>query len=121
MDKGLYTKLNLEANRLSEILIRRDGISVERLPDAMEDQIASGDRLLTAQTLTKLSYRIGDLRRAMEKLEEDTYETCDDCDEEIPLKRHAAVLEAVRCTKCQDVVDQRRQTVDRLPLYVTKQ
>lgn len=117
MDTGLYTQLKSEADRLSVVLMRRDGISVERLPDAVEDQIASEDRLLTAQALTKLTYRITEFRRAMEKIKDGTYALCDDCEEEIPLKRHDAVQEAVRCTVCQDVLDQKRRKAEHLPPY----
>jgi RNA polymerase-binding transcription factor DksA len=113
----MNTQLASQVETLSGILHRREGILADRLPDAVDNQIASEDRDIQGQYLTGLSYKLKDTIRAKEKLTEGTQACCDDCDGEITEKRRDSVPEAVRCTKCQDVVDQRRSNISKPAPY----
>jgi DnaK suppressor protein len=65
-------------------------IAVERIT-----QVAAHDRL--QQTLA-------DVRRALAKLDDGTYGTCDSCGEPIPPQRLEARPWALRCVRCADMV-----------------
>ena len=86
----------------------REGISIERSPDAMEDQLAAESRNLSAETLNLYSRRSSDTRLAISKLNNGTYGFCEECDEEISPRRLTAQPEAVRCILCQGKHDRQR-------------
>ena len=55
----------------------------------------------------KLSVLLPRAERALEKIADDTYGICDDCEEEIPHARLALIPAATTCVKCQEVHDVR--------------
>lgn len=109
---GISALLNAQLQSLMGEVSQREGISVERLADALDDQIASENRSITAQTLTGYSQRLLDTVRALEKIKEGSYGLCDECDEPIKENRLKAVIEAIRCLKCQDKHDLQRRQLD---------
>lgn len=109
---GISALLNAQLQSLMGEVNQREGISVERLADALDDQIASENRSITAQTLTGYSQRLLDTVRALEKIKEGSYGLCDECDEPIKENRLKAVIEAIRCLKCQDKHDLQRRQLD---------
>jgi len=55
----------------------------------------------------KLNVLLPRVERALEKIDEDTYNICDDCGEEIPQARLDLVPAAVTCVGCQEAHDVR--------------
>lgn len=58
--------------------------------------------------LLKIEKVLPQLERAVEKIIEGTYGSCDDCSNTIPEKRLAAVPGATRCTPCQTLFEDSR-------------
>lgn len=58
------------------------------------------ERLATTATARSLSVSIADIDRALEKLEEGTYGSCDQCGNEIGEARLEALPASNRCVDC---------------------
>jgi RNA polymerase-binding transcription factor DksA len=69
-----------------------------------EDVNASDETGLTA-FLDRESNLLRDVRFALRRMDEKCYGTCLHCEEEINVKRLAAVPWAAYCLKCQDIAD----------------
>ena len=77
--QAIRTALYAQQAQLESVLRHhREGISIERRPDAMEDRIAAESRNLSAETLNLYSRQLSDTRLAISKLNAGTYGFCDD-------------------------------------------
>ena len=70
------------------------------------------DREMDASVREQIERRLGDVERALEKIEDGTYGVCDDTGENIPKGRLEAVPEAIRTVEAQ----QRFETERRPPV-----
>ncbi len=100
----------LEAKQaeLVEALRRRDGITIEKAADALDEVRLAADRELMIHTLDRESLRLREIRAALARIEEGTYGICLGCEEPIPKKRLDAVPWAAYCVRCQEAVDAQR-------------
>ena len=105
---------------LREELVRiREGVAADErdLGEAEGDtQLDSGDlsqdmftREMDASIGEQVERRLGDVDRALEKIEEGTYGVCDDTGEEIPKGRLEAVPEAIRTVEAQQSFERERR------------
>lgn len=105
---------------LREELVRiREGVAADErdLGEAEGDtQLDSGDlsqdmftREMDASIGEQVERRLGDVDRALEKIEEGTYGVCDDTGEEIPKGRLEAVPEAIRTVEAQQRFERERR------------
>ena len=67
------------------------------------------DRALDATVEEGIERRLGEVERAMQKIEEGTYGVCDDTGEEIPRGRLEAVPEAIRTVEAQQRFERERR------------
>jgi DnaK suppressor protein len=67
------------------------------------------DREMDASVGEQIERRLGEIERALEKMEEGTYGVCDDTGEEIPKGRLEAVPEAVRTVEAQQRFERERR------------
>ena len=67
------------------------------------------DRELDATVEEGIERRLGEVERAMQKIEEGTYGVCDDTGEEIPRGRLEAVPEAIRTVEAQQRFERERR------------
>lgn len=67
------------------------------------------DREMDASVGEQIERRLGEIERALEKIEEGTYGVCDDTGEEIPKGRLEAVPEAVRTVEAQQRFEEERR------------
>jgi DnaK suppressor protein len=67
------------------------------------------DREMDASVGEGIERRIGEVERALQKLEEGTYGVCEDTGEEIPRGRLEAVPEAVRTVEAQQRFERERR------------
>ena len=58
------------------------------------------DRLMQVEAYDQLQAMLADVRRAQNKLEEDTYGTCDRCGNAIPPERLEILPWSVLCVRC---------------------
>lgn len=67
------------------------------------------DREMDASVEGQIKRRLGEIERALEKIEEGTYGVCDDTGEEIPRGRLEAVPEAIRTVEAQQRFERERR------------
>jgi DnaK suppressor protein len=67
------------------------------------------DREMDASVGEQIERRLGEIERALEKIEEGTYGLCDDTGEEIPKGRLEAVPEALRTVEAQQHFERERR------------
>ena len=69
----------------------RDAITVERSADQLEEIQAASQRALAVCNLDREFNQLRDARAALRRIQEGTFGTCRECDEDIHPKRLAAV------------------------------
>jgi len=83
----------------------RDGITVERSADQLDEIQAASQRALAVCNLDREFNHLRDARAALRRIEEGGFGTCQECDEDIHPKRLAAVPWAAFCIRCQEAAD----------------
>jgi|SRR5579871_4861821 len=84
---------------------RRDGITIERSADQMEEIQAASERALAVLNLDREFNQLRNAQAALRRIEEGNFGTCQGCDEDIHPKRLFAVPWALLCIRCQEAVD----------------
>lgn len=92
---------------LAPRLRERDGIAIEKTPDALDEVHLATERELMTRNLERESKMLREVRSALERIQQNTYGTCLNCDEEIGLKRLKAVPWTPLCIACQEQEDRR--------------
>ena len=100
-------KAILEAKQaeLSGSLRNRDEIVIEKAPDALDEVQQMGEREIAVRNLDRDSGMLRLIRRALARIEHESYGVCLHCEEDIPLKRLKAVPWAAFCIQCQERAD----------------
>jgi RNA polymerase-binding transcription factor len=97
----------LEAKKaeLSGSLRNRDEIVIEKAPDALDEVQQMGEREIAVRNLDRDSGMLRLIRRALSRIDHGSYGVCLRCEDDIPLKRLAAVPWADFCIQCQQQAD----------------
>jgi DnaK suppressor protein len=101
----------LEAKQaeLAHVLRNREGIAIEKSPDALDEVQHAAERELAIRNLDRESQLLRNVRLALQRVEDGSYGTCLHCEEDISLKRLNAVPWAPFCIQCQELADRRQQ------------
>jgi DnaK suppressor protein len=105
-----------ELNRFQNILIsrvaelerlggHRDGIKVERSADQLDEIQRASERALAVSNLDRDYTQLRNARAALRRIEEGSFGTCLECEEDIHPKRLAAVPWTPFCIQCQEALD----------------
>jgi DnaK suppressor protein len=105
--KKFRTMLAAKQQELAPQLHRREGMAIEKTPDALDEVGLAAERELTTRTLERESKNLREVRAALRRIEDGSYGTCLDCEEEISPKRLNAVPWAPLCINCQEREDRR--------------
>ena len=97
--------LSSKQSELVRATARRDGIAIERTADLLDQLQFAAERELTTRSLELHSNSLRNVRAALERIEDGTYGTCFECDEEISHKRLQAMPWATLCIACQEQQD----------------
>ena len=97
--------LTAKVAELERFTRQRDGIVVERSADQLEEIQAASQRALAVCNLDREFTQLRDARAALRRIEDGSFGTCQECDEDIHPKRLAAVPWAIFCIRCQEAVD----------------
>jgi DnaK suppressor protein len=97
--------LTAKVAELERLVRRRDGITVERSADQLDEIEAASQRTLAVCNLDRDFNQLRNVRAALGRIEEGNFGTCQGCDEDIHPKRLAAVPWALFCIQCQEAVD----------------
>jgi DnaK suppressor protein len=100
------TVLNARVAELERHTRHRDGIVIERSADQLEEIQQTSDRALAVSNLDRGSSQLRDARAALLRIQDGSFGTCQQCDEEIHRRRLEAVPWAAFCIRCQEAVDQ---------------
>jgi DnaK suppressor protein len=77
------------------------------------EEAAQEDRMMGM--LSRLDYRgrraIEDIDAALERIADDTFGICVDCEEDIPIERLRVIPTAVRCVECASALDRQGRAV----------
>jgi DnaK suppressor protein len=123
--KGEIQMTKNELSRFREILMasvaelehlarQRDGITIERSADLLEEVQAASERALAVLHLDRGFNELRSARAALRRIHDGSFGTCQQCDEDIHPKRLAAVPWAPFCIRCQDAADHNPQETKRL-------
>ena len=95
---------------LREVLRNREGIAIEKSPDALDEVQRAGERELAIRNLDRESNLLRQVRAALQRIDEGHFGVCMHCEEDISPKRVNAVPWTPYCISCQEMAD--RQAVE---------
>jgi DnaK suppressor protein len=112
------------AARVAELEVlgrQRDAIAVERSPDQLDEIQQASERALAVSNLDRNFSQLRSARAALRRIDEGDFGICQQCEEEIHLKRLAAVPWTSYCIECQEAADRNpnldeMDTPTRIPL-----
>jgi DnaK suppressor protein len=90
---------------LERITSHREGITVERSADQLEEIQAASQRALAVCNLDREFNQLRNARAALRRIEEASFGICQGCDLDIHPKRLAALPWAPYCIRCQEAID----------------
>jgi DnaK suppressor protein len=97
--------LTVRVAELERLTRHRDGIKVERSADQLEEVQAASERALAVCNLDREFNQLRSAHAALHRIQEGSFGTCQECDQDIHLKRLAAVPWATYCVRCQEAMD----------------
>lgn len=108
----LASLLRAKQKEVSGALRNRDEIVVEKASDALDEVQLMSERELAIRNLDRDSSLQRQINRALARIAKGTYGVCLNCEEDISVKRMAAVPWAAFCINCQEQIDRREIEVD---------
>jgi DnaK suppressor protein len=102
-------KRGLESRQieLEELLRDRDGIAITSNADVIDQIQHASERDMAIGNMERDSMRLREIRAALERIQAGTFGICLDCEEEISVKRLAAVPWTTSCISCREAADRR--------------
>ena len=97
--------LEAEQAELVQLVRNRDGIAIEKSPDAFDEVQHATERELAIRNLDRESNLLRNVRAALRRIEDGSYGVCLHCEEDISPKRLAAVPWTAFCIQCQEIAD----------------
>jgi DnaK suppressor protein len=107
--KRVQEILERKQAELMEVLRNRDGITIEKSADQMDEIQYATERELAIRNVDRDSKLLRQVKAALIRIQTGHFGTCVDCEEAISPKRLAAVPWAMRCIECQEVSDRDRR------------
>jgi RNA polymerase-binding transcription factor len=117
MEKASLTSIELNkfeaiiCARIAELergLRRRDLIAVERSADHVDEVQQAFHLALAVSHLDRKSHQLSEARGAHRRIQEGTFGICEQCGEDINLKRLLAIPWTACCIHCQEELDRDR-------------
>jgi DnaK suppressor protein len=96
------------------VLRNRDGIAIEKCPDALDEVQHATERELVIRNLDRDSDLLRNVRGALRFIAESNFGVCVRCEEDISPKRLAAVPWTPFCIRCQEIADRSQGGTDYL-------
>src|SRR5512143_3482531 len=101
----------LEARQaeLAQFIRNREGIAIEKSPDALDEVQNAAERELAIRNLDRESNLLRNVRAALRRIDEGTFGVCVHCEEDISPKRLNAVPWTPFCIACQEAADRAQE------------
>jgi len=109
--KKFRETLEAKQRELEQLVRNRDGIAIEKSPDALDEVQHAAERELAIRNLDRESNLLRNVRAALRRIDEGTFGVCLHCEEDISPKRLVAVPWTSFCIACQEIAD-RNQSGD---------
>jgi DnaK suppressor protein len=103
--------LEAKLAELSKVVKNREGIAIEKTPDAIDEVQLAGERELAIRNLDRESNLLRNVRAALRRVDEGTFGICLHCEEEISTKRLNALPWTPLCIQCQEAADRNHEDV----------
>ena len=97
--------LEARQSELARVLRNRDGIAIEKSPDALDEVQHAAERELAIRNLDRESHLLRHVKGALRRINDGSYGTCLHCEEDISPRRLEAVPWAAYCIRCQELAD----------------
>lgn len=101
--------LEAKQSELAQVLRNRDGITIEKSPDALDEVQNAAERELAIRNLDRESNLLRNVRAALHRIDEGMFGICMHCEEDISPKRLNAVPWAPYCIACQEIADRNQE------------
>lgn len=102
--------LEARFTELARVVRNREGIVIEKSPDALDEVQNAAERELAIRNLDRESHLLRNVRAALRRIDEGNYGVCLHCEEDISPKRLAAVPWTPYCIQCQEMADRRQES-----------
>jgi DnaK suppressor protein len=110
---GVQEILEAKQAELAGVLRKRDGITIEKSADQMDEIQYATERDLAIRNVDRDSTLLRQVKVALRRMHDGCFGSCMDCESAISPKRLAAVPWATRCIQCQETADRDgRETED---------
>jgi DnaK suppressor protein len=93
---------------LSKAVRDRQGIAIEKSPDALDEVQHAAERELAIRNLDRDSQLLRNVRAALRRIDDGSYGVCNHCEEDINPKRLNAVPWTPYCITCQELADRHK-------------
>jgi len=107
--KCLTQRLNESLGKAQDTLADISDLR-DKLPDEMDQAALSSDMGFTLRIRDREAKLIRKITNALERLEDGTFGICEDCGEEIPLKRLMARPVTTLCIECKKAQEDEERT-----------
>jgi DnaK suppressor protein len=101
--------LETKLAELSQAVRDREGIAIEKSPDALDEVQHAAERELAIRNLDRESNLLRNVRAALRRINEGSYGICLHCEEDINPKRLNAVPWTPFCITCQELADRSKE------------
>ena len=102
---GFQAILRTKVAELKHLTRHRAEIAVERSADQLEEIQAASESALKVCNIDREFNQLRNVREALRRIQEGSFGTCGECDQDIHPKRLAAVPSATFCIRCQEAAD----------------
>jgi len=109
---GMQAVLEQKAAELDHVLRKRDGITIEKSADQMDEIQYASERELALRNVDRDSTLLRQVKAGLGRIHDGSFGTCTDCESAISPKRLAAVPWAQRCIQCQEAADRAGRETD---------
>ena len=101
--------LEVKRRELEGNVRNREGIVIEKTPDALDEVQHAGERELAIRNLDRETNLLRNVRGALARIDDGSFGVCLHCEEDINVKRLNAVPWAPYCITCQEMADRRKE------------
>src|SRR5258706_14590096 len=101
--------LETKQEELEAFVRNREGIAIEKSPDALDEVQHAAERELAIRNLDRESNLLRNVRAALHRMNDGMFGICLHCEEDISPKRLNAVPWAPYCIACQETADRNQE------------
>lgn len=104
--KLIENKINELSGKSYDLNVDDKGDEIDAAQSCFLVDMAYTNRNRSAETINRLNY-------ALEKIDEGVFGICEECDEEIPIKRLEICLDAKHCIRCAELIEKNTRSFRR--------